>query len=151
MPATPVKQHHAHDFTLKSDTKHDNPFFVDLKATFTHEGGEKIENLPGFYDGDGTWKVRFAPALEGKWAGVTASDDPKLNGVKLPAVECAANDNPAVHGLLGTDLDYSHRFAWSDGSPHVYLGCSPITSGPARRSSARPWTCWTSEASTASL
>ncbi len=122
MPVTPVKQHHAHDFTLKSDTKHDNPFFVDLKATFTHEGGEKIENLPGFYDGDGAWKVRFAPTLQGKWTGVTASDDPKLDGVKLPAVECAANDNPAVHGVLGTDPEYSHRFAWSDGNPYIYMG-----------------------------
>ncbi|KKK56508.1 hypothetical protein LCGC14_3063820, partial [marine sediment metagenome] len=115
-------QHHAHDFALKGDTKHETPFFVDLRAAFTHESGERIENLPGFYDGDGTWKVRFAPNLEGKWSGVTASNDPKLDGVKLPAVECVANDNRAVCGVMGIDPEYSHRFAWSDGTPYIYLG-----------------------------
>ena len=63
-----TQRYHIHDLSLKSAAQHDNPFSVQLNATFENESGEKIENLPGFYDGDG-WKIRFSPTCEGVWHG----------------------------------------------------------------------------------
>ena len=68
---TSVQKHASHDFSLHSATQHDNPFMVTLSATFEHESGNKIENLPGFYNGGGEWILRFSPTLEGSWRGQT--------------------------------------------------------------------------------
>jgi hypothetical protein len=40
---------------------------VDIDAIFTHEDGTVI-SLPGFWNGENEWKVRFSPNKVGKWA-----------------------------------------------------------------------------------
>src|SRR3954452_15379134 len=56
-----------------------NPFVdVSLSARFTH-GGRAV-TAPGFYDGDGTYKVRFMPDRAGDWRYETASNVPALAG-----------------------------------------------------------------------
>ncbi len=117
-----VQLYHVHDFELTSGTAHENPFRVNLSATFTHESGMQIAGLPGFYDGGKTWKIRFSPTALGCWKGVTVSDDPLLNGIKLPAFQCVLNTNHAVHGGIRVDSRYKHRFIWSDGTAFVPLG-----------------------------
>jgi hypothetical protein len=117
-----VERYGVHDFELPSKTRHRNPFMVDLRATFTHESGRKIKNLPGFYDGDGTWVVRFSPTLEGVWKGLTASQDKQLAGKKLPAVRCVASTNPAIRGQLRIDPKHPRRFICDDGLPFIPLG-----------------------------
>jgi len=117
-----IQQYHVHDFELKSETQHANPFKVALNATFVHESGDRVVNLPGFYDGDGTYKIRFSPSIEGEWKGLTNSEDPALHRVELEPVECVRNENPRLHGVLQTDPINEHRFAWEDGDPFVTLG-----------------------------
>ena len=116
-----VQKYHVHDFTLNSDTEHDNPFAVTVNASLEHTSGARTE-LVGFYDGDGTWKVRFSPSLEGTWQGRTMSGDPALDGVSLEAIQCIPNLNEQVHGTVGIDRDQPQRLAWSDGTPLVALG-----------------------------
>jgi len=122
MPHTSVALHHVHDLALSSRTGHANPFRVKLHATFAHQGGQAVRNLPGFYDGDGTWKIRFSPLRQGRWKGVTHSDDPNLDAIELPVITCVPNRNRSIHGLVGIDPRDRHRFAWSDGTPCVPLG-----------------------------
>src|SRR2546423_2870732 len=44
-----------------------NPFVdVKLTATFT-SGDEAAIEVPGFYDGDGSYCLRFMPPRQGKW------------------------------------------------------------------------------------
>ena len=57
--AVTVEQYHIHDFTFKAQAS-GNPFDVELSGEFTGPGGVRI-TVPGFYDGDNTWKIRFAP------------------------------------------------------------------------------------------
>ncbi|WP_371514847.1 DUF5060 domain-containing protein [Brevundimonas denitrificans] len=45
---------------------------------FTH-GGRTIE-APGFYDGEGVWRVRFSPPEEGSWTWTIRSDLADLDG-----------------------------------------------------------------------
>lgn len=117
-----VQQHYIHDFTLTSPTPHDNPFAVELAATFTHESGDILQDIPGFYDGDGTWKIRFSPTREGLWCGQTSSDDPALNAIELGPVQGVAGTNPNVRGILQIDPEHPRKFAWSNGDPFILLG-----------------------------
>jgi hypothetical protein len=122
MVKSAVPLHHVHDFKLTSQTKHDNPFRVRLTATFTDKAGRQIRNLPGFYDGGKTWKIRFCPTTMGEWTGRTRSDDPAMDDIELPAVVCVPNRNPNVRGLVSLDPHHRHRLMWADGTPYVPLG-----------------------------
>jgi hypothetical protein len=117
-----VSQFHIHDFELESNTQHANPFAAQLSASFSHESGQQIEHVPGFYDGERKWIVRFCPTLEGLWRGRTASADSDLDGLDLGPVRCIPNENPAVHGRLVVDPHHSRRFAFEDGTQFVPLG-----------------------------
>ncbi|MCH8294774.1 DUF5060 domain-containing protein, partial [Candidatus Poribacteria bacterium] len=116
-----IQRYHIYDFSLKSAAQHDNPFSVQLSATFENESGEKIENLPGFYDGDG-WKIRFSPTCEGVWHGRTSSDHPALNNIVLDDIECVPNENANLHGVLQIDPQHRQKFSFSDATPFVPLG-----------------------------
>lgn len=122
MAPVTVKQYHTHDVVLSSDADHENPFMVELSATLEHESGICIEQVPGFYDGDGRWVVRFSPTMAGTWSGRTSSADAALDNVPLDDIACVANDNPRVHGILGIDDTRARKLAWSDGTPCVALG-----------------------------
>ncbi len=117
-----IAQYDIYDFSLDSDTHHDDPFAVNVLATMEHESGEKIENIPGFYNGDGKWVIRFSPTKLGVWRGKTTSGDPKLCCVELGPVECVENENSEVHGKLQIDPEHPQRFTWEDGDPFVILG-----------------------------
>ncbi len=114
-----VPQWEPHDIAFTSATQHENPFTVRLAATASGPNGESLR-LTGFYDGDGTWKVRLAPLSLGQWELTTESDDPELNG-KSATVECVANPNDAVHGGLLIDPANPHHFVWEDGTRYLFL------------------------------
>ena len=57
-----VPCYHVHDFRLLSKNGGENPFTVRLEAYFEHESGDQIDHLPGFYDADGAYVVRFSPS-----------------------------------------------------------------------------------------
>ena len=111
-----------HDFRLEADAGQANPFTIELSATFRHESGQEIRNLPGFYDGDCTYVIRFSPTLEGAWMGITRSPLAGLDKVELGPVRCTACTNPALHGRVRVDPRYPRRFVFEDGTPLVALG-----------------------------
>lgn len=108
------------DFSFKSSTEHNNPFAVTFSATAKAPNGETL-HLPGFYDGDGTWKIRFSPFLEGKWSLKTNSDDPALTG-KQVELTCTKNANLNVHGPLQVDSQHPHWFVFRNGSRGYIMG-----------------------------
>src|SRR5262245_21517864 len=56
-----------------------NPFLdVQLEAVFTL--GSRQVRVPGFYDGDGTYRIRFMPDSEGAWSYATRSNAAELDG-----------------------------------------------------------------------
>src|SRR5262245_39747115 len=75
--AAEVEQWGMFELTLRGPAD-GNPFVeVELSATFTH--GDKKGQVSGFYDGDGTYCVRFMPEEPGEWSYTTASNRPELN------------------------------------------------------------------------
>jgi Domain of unknown function (DUF5060)/Domain of unknown function (DUF5605)/Protein of unknown function (DUF4038) len=78
--ATPptVEQWGVYEITLKGPTD-GNPFLtVPVTARFSQNGNSVVVN--GFYDGDGTYRVRFMPDKTGAWQYQTISSTAELNG-----------------------------------------------------------------------
>jgi hypothetical protein len=94
-----------------------NPFKeVTFSGKFIYD--KDTISVPGFYDGNGIYKIRFMPNKEGKWAYSTTSNDKKLNK-KSGSFNCtpALNDN---HGpVFVKDTFY---FAYADNTPHYSFG-----------------------------
>jgi hypothetical protein len=121
-----IPQHHIHDFVVRrgavpGNPLTENPYWVPISATFEHESGEILEDIPGFYSGGDTWTVRFSPTRTGRWVGRTSSTIPTLSDVTLGPITCVEQAEDERHGILGIDPVHPQRFAWSDGTPHLTL------------------------------
>ena len=115
-----VPRWQAHDFAFRSAAKPDNPFQVPFSATVRRPDGKEFLSL-GFYDGEGTWKLRLAPDSEGAWSLVTHSSVADLDGKHVSFV-CAANRNPGVHGAVRVDPKHPRHFVCEDGSRWFPMG-----------------------------
>src|SRR5262249_20134175 len=70
-----------------------NPFIdVSFEAVFTQ--GSREVRVPGFYDGDGTYRVRFMPDHEGEWSYRTRSKTAALDGKSGSLHVCAPPPRP---------------------------------------------------------
>ena len=116
-----IPQWQTHDLTFKSSTKHENPFRVDFSADVTGPEGIRCTQL-GFYDGDGTWKIRLGPNRPGRWSVRTVSSDPELNGRTVTDLVCTKPKNARVHGGLLVDPEHPHHFVREDGTRFFYSG-----------------------------
>jgi hypothetical protein len=96
---------------------HGNPFVgVRLAATFRQEHVE-IE-VGGFYDGNGTYRIRFLPPRQGRWTYETASNAQSLDGVDGHVV--VGPPGPQNRGRVVVH-DRFH-FAYEDGTPYLAFG-----------------------------
>lgn len=94
-----------------------NPFVdVDLAALFV-QGDTRIR-VGGFYDGGGTYRIRFMPPAQGQWSYKTASNKPELNNKtgQLSAVKPSAGNHGPVR------VRNTYHFAYADGTPYVPVG-----------------------------
>jgi len=95
-----------------------NPYMeVELHAVFEGESGNSIQ-VPGFYDGEGTYRVRFSPPEEGVWSYVTVSNSPNLAG-KTGHILCI-EPTGGNHGPLTIVNTFYLQYA--DGSPYYGIG-----------------------------
>lgn len=105
-----------------------NPFVdVEFAAVFT-QGSRTIE-APGFYDGEGIYRVRFMPPTIGAWRYRTRSNRPVLDG-KTGQLSVIA-PSPGNHGPVR--VKDRHRFAYADGTAYRQVGttCYSWTNQPA--------------------
>jgi hypothetical protein len=115
-----VPQWAVFETSFRSATEHANPYTdVELSCAFKGPGGT-TSVVEGFWDGSGTWRVRFAPGAVGKWTYETTSNDGELHG-KKGAFRCVPSKN---HGFVGIDPRRGHHFAYSDGTPFYFFGDS---------------------------
>lgn len=110
-----------------SGPSHGNPFAaVSFSATFS-QVDQSVE-APGFYDGDGTYRVRFSPPTTGKWNYTTTSNAEALDDKSGSfSVGEPIADN---HGPVGVANTF--HFAYADGTPYKPIGttCYAWTSQP---------------------
>jgi hypothetical protein len=108
------------DFTFTNRQQVDNPFTVSFSAEVTCANASPLV-VPGFYDGDMTWKVRASPNIIGEWQIITHSSEPLLDGQRRSFI-CRANPSPNAHGALIVDPQHPRHFVFEDGTRFFPLG-----------------------------
>jgi hypothetical protein len=94
-----------------------NPFReVAFDAVFSRAAREV--RVPGFYDGDGVYRVRFMPDTAGDWTFRTRSATPALDG--LTGGFTAVAPGPGNHGPVRVRNQF--HFAYADGTPFFPFG-----------------------------
>ncbi|MEY4489890.1 MAG: hypothetical protein RIQ79_2398, partial [Verrucomicrobiota bacterium] len=94
-----------------------NPF-VDVRFGAVFTDGTSTVEVPGFYDGEGVYKIRFSPASTGDWRYETKSNRWELTG-KLGKFT-ATPPGPANHGPVRVHNTF--HFAYADGTPYKQIG-----------------------------
>jgi len=104
------------ELSINGSTK-GNPF-ADVKFSGQFINNNDTITVQGFYDGEGIYKIRFMPQMEGKWSYLTISNVKELNN-KKGSFECTPvqknNHGPVV-------VKDSFYFAYADGTPHSSFG-----------------------------
>lgn len=118
--AVTIEQYYSYDFSFQAQAS-GNPFDIDLAGDFTGPGGVRL-SVPGFYDGNGVWKIRFSPTALGTWSLRTRSSMPALNGRTEAAIECQPNKHSTIHGGLRVDPLHPYHFVYEDGTRYFLLG-----------------------------
>jgi len=94
-----------------------NPF-LDVQVSARFSDPNTNIDVAGFYDGDGTYRVRFMPDKQGRWSYNTRSNRAELDGktgafmVTAPA---AGNHGPVL-------VTNTYHFAYADGTPLRPIG-----------------------------
>ncbi|MBU2532170.1 MAG: DUF5060 domain-containing protein [Alphaproteobacteria bacterium] len=91
-----------------------NPY-LDTEFWLIFSQNNRKIRVPGFYDGDGVFKVRFSPDNEGDWAMVTESGTAALNGQEASFSVIGPRDG--VHGPV--QVRNRFHFAYADGTPYA--------------------------------
>ena len=101
-----------------------NPFVdVTFGARFTL--GHRTVEVAGFYDGGGSYKVRFSPDSTGKWTFETIGNLPAMAG-HTGAFECVA-PQAGNSGPVGTAHQF--HFQYADGTPYFPFGTTCYSYG----------------------
>ncbi|TCS51608.1 uncharacterized protein DUF4038 [Primorskyibacter sedentarius] len=88
-----------------------NPYLdAEFWGVFSQENRQI--KVPGFYDGDGSFKVRFSPDQPGAWTLRTVSETPALDGSTASFDVTEAREG--VHGPVGVHNRF--HFAHADGT-----------------------------------
>lgn len=94
-----------------------NPYReIELATTFQQEGRRIV--VPGFYDGQGVYRIRFSPPAEGQWRYETRSNRPELNGKS--GLFTASPPSAGNHGPVQPFKTFYLRFA--DGTLYHQFG-----------------------------
>ncbi|MHA7131728.1 apiosidase-like domain-containing protein [Algoriphagus namhaensis] len=99
-------------FSQKS-TETANPFDLEFGAIWTHTDGTQL-NIPGFYDGEQDYVIRFAGNQPGIWTYQTYATVPDLSG-KTGEVTVAAEAFEGAKGPLGIHSEKPTYFQYGNG------------------------------------
>ena len=96
---------------------------LDLAVDFIHDSGEMLTR-PAFWDGDRTWRVRFAsPRADGIWRW-TVRGDATVSPAEgeLTAAPAVPGGHPAFEHGFPTVVPNARAGTYADGSPWLVVG-----------------------------
>jgi hypothetical protein len=112
-----VSRWQTHEFALRGRAHVENPFRdTTLVGEFTPPSGNTV-SVEGFYEGDGTWRLRFAPPEEGEWKYLLRGEGMEIIRHGSMIVGPAKN-----RGFIGIHQDNPYAFSYSDGTPFFPMG-----------------------------
>lgn len=103
------------DLSFKAKGTINQLFQVEISCEFTGPDGSKI-NVPGFYNGNNEWIVRFNPGKEGVWKALSNSAVKSLSNKKYTIeVGTAKKGN---HGGIVINDKNPQKLSYKDGTPY---------------------------------
>jgi hypothetical protein len=111
-----VEQYEVLDIAFAVERDVAAPFEAEFGAVYTSDGGASLD-VPGFYNRDREWVLRFSAPTTGTWRYTTHSSLAELNGRsgEIVVAGCPADR----HGGIAVDPDNPRRFRYEDGSSYV--------------------------------
>ncbi|PKQ64240.1 hypothetical protein BZG02_05305 [Labilibaculum filiforme] len=116
---TSIKKWEVIDITFKADVKNKDPFQIKFFAEFTNPDG-KLQTVPGFYNGDNTWLLRFSAAVAGNWTYETHSEIKALNGKKGKLL-VHQEALQAQKGAIVLNEEKPTHFFYENGDPYFLM------------------------------
>ncbi|NMA65201.1 MAG: DUF4038 domain-containing protein [Clostridiaceae bacterium] len=114
------------ELSFTSAKKYEKPYIdVDFSVTFISPSGKQYK-VPAYWDGDNTWKVRFAPPMPGHWFWESSSAYSDNTGFfdKKGEFEVEDYEGPNAvlnHGFLKVNSN-GRGFVHHDETPFFWLG-----------------------------
>ena len=112
----PIEQWGTYEIALSGPAS-GNPY-LDTKLAARFRLEHRSVEIPGFYDGEGAYRIRFMPDTIGNWSWETESNTTELSG-RTGAFSCVA-PQPANHGPVG--VAHQFHFQYADGRPFFPFG-----------------------------
>ena len=113
---TSVEQWDVFELVLEGPSS-GTPFMdVELNAEFSN--GEDNFLVPGFYDGNGTYRIRFSPPGQGLWTYQTLSNVDELSN-KKGKVDCIP---PTGNNQGPVEIVNTFYLQYADGTPYYAVG-----------------------------
>ncbi len=114
----------ANELSFESPISYKRPFYnVQIDCIFTHEESGQTLTVPSFWDGDNTFKVRYALTELGTWNYeiICSDSENSLGGTKgsVLCTEYTGDHEIYKRGFIRTENNY---FTYADGTPFFYLG-----------------------------
>ena len=108
-----------YQLALKASHTYLNPFTDVMVTGFLRTpSGQRIE-VPGFYDGDNTWRIRAIPHEVGRWSYAVASQPTDSDLQMEGTFECVPSNRA---GFLRQNLDNPYGLSFDDGTPFFFMG-----------------------------
>ena len=107
------------DIEFKEKIKSDNSLEVNFGAIFEHESGYST-TVPGFYNDNDKWIIRFCPSKIGEWTYQTYSSESRLSG-KSGKIEVGETKKEDEHGPVMISRVDHQKFTYADGTPYFLL------------------------------
>lgn len=116
-PTVEVARWEMHEFSVQGLSHVTNPFRdAALVGEFLSPSG-KTNVMDGFYDGDETWRLRFAPDEEGEWSYLLRGEGVEI--LRRGKLRCTAPRGP---GPIRIHPENPYAFAHADGTPFFPMG-----------------------------
>jgi len=127
--AADASQWRVSELTFQSDRDYRDPFDFEvagLSAEFVGPANQRFV-VPGFWDGERTWRIRFTPTVPGEWVYVTRSHDAGDHGLNeqhgsLTAGPPSGETALRRHGGFLRSSVNGRYLTYTDGTPFFWLG-----------------------------
>lgn len=134
-----------YEIRFQSEKTYNNPLYEvnDFGAVFTAPSGRTLR-VPGFWDGDKVWKIRFMPDETGVWKWESYCSDKKNTALDLKSgtFTCGKNSQPDDIYQRGAVIAPAGKYhlTYTDGTPFFWLACTAWNG--ALKSTPEEWTTY---------
>lgn len=107
------------EFSFVVENEVQEPFAMEFGAKFSHSSGVSMK-VPGFYNDNKQWLLRFCPPKTGTWKYSTYSSNEELSN-KSGELEVQEISNVSNHGPIKICKSDPQKFSYADDTPYFLM------------------------------